>query len=138
MSIQNIMDHAASVGDLTILKWLKENTSGTCTNEAMNFAAQNGHVHIIEWLNTNDRCKITQETIRNSIIYNRIDVLKWLCLNKKELIDLDTFIRFCIERGHCISLEIILKTYADDLIDLSVNNGQKEITENLKDFFKRY
>jgi phage tail protein X len=104
------MDYAASYGHLDIVKWLHENRTEGCTEQAMNLAASYGHLDIIIYLHTNRTEGCTFRAIDYAAAHGHLEVVKFLYENRKEGCTVDAM-NYANNKGHLDILKFLCGHY---------------------------
>ena len=78
------MNYAARYGHLDIVKFLHENRTEGCTRWAMNIAAQNGHLKMVKWLHENRKEGCSSYAMDIAAKKGHLDIVEFLHWNRKE------------------------------------------------------
>lgn len=70
----HIMDRAAQLGYLDIVKFLHENRTEGCSNGAMDLAAEHGHIHVVKFLQENR----TEGCTEYAIVNGNLEIVEYL------------------------------------------------------------
>lgn len=79
-----MMDAAAECGNLSLVRFLHEHTSTTCTTAAMDSAARNGHLEVVKFLHEHRSEGCTSEAIGAALQNGYAEVVRFLHENRSE------------------------------------------------------
>jgi len=79
-----MMDYAARLGHLEIVKWLHINRTEGCTYLAMDEAACYGHLEVVKWLHYNRLEGCSKRAMDIAAVGGKLEVVKWLHYNRSE------------------------------------------------------
>ena len=85
------IDNAAERGDLKSIKWLFNNRTEGCTNDAAFLAAINNHVEVFQWLHENNKISACPDMVVNlALSEGNVEFVEYMCKNFK--LDRSTFL----------------------------------------------
>ncbi|CAN0285764.1 unnamed protein product [Ascophyllum nodosum] len=134
----NAMNWAAAFGQLETVKWLSENRSEGCTEDAMGIdhAAANGHLETVKWLHQNRREGCTIYALTDAAGYGHLEMVKWLDRNRHEGCGREAM-DDAAENGH---LEIVrwlcrnrVEGCSREALEGAARNGHLEVVRLLHD-----
>lgn len=77
------MGTAAANGHLLIVKWLHHHRKEGCTKYAMDYAAANGHLSVVKWLHNNRHEGCTTRAMDLAAQHGYLHIVQWLHIHGK-------------------------------------------------------
>ncbi|CAK4086550.1 unnamed protein product [Aphanomyces euteiches] len=113
----NLIDIAASRGNMPLVVYLHERGHPGCTKVAMGGAAQNGHLDVVKFLHSHRQEGCYRGALETATLGGHLEVVEWLCGNKIDPCT-DVAAKFAVESGHLAIYEFLLDHGAYEPRDL--------------------
>ncbi|KAK1931446.1 putative ankyrin repeat protein L63 [Phytophthora citrophthora] len=91
------MTYAGSNGYLEVVRWLHENRSEGCSEEAFKFAAREGSLEIVKWLDANGFKSNLCDAVEIATTWGQLHVIKWLLSTTDNEKEYESYAGFTLE-----------------------------------------